>query len=170
MNDWMSLCGGQVMKGWTRTRSLIVDLEGVVTEIAETLKSYRLSSVTGDRYAGHWVRQAFQAQGIRYEEAQPKAEAYLELEPLFAQGRIEILDHPQLIRELKTLERRPRAGGKILVDHPRGGHDDYANALALAAAKSMRSLTLVGFPIGVGEGASYWGSANPSGRLTRSRW
>jgi len=32
------------------------------------------------------------------------------------------------------LERRPRAGGKTLVDHPHGGHDDHANALALAAA------------------------------------
>jgi len=49
------------MKGWTRTRSLTVDLESVVREIAETLKCYRLSSVTGDRYAGHSVRQAFQA-------------------------------------------------------------------------------------------------------------
>ncbi len=139
-------------------------------EIADTLKLYRIFSIIGDRYAGQWVRQAFQAQGIRYEEAQAKAEAYLELEPLFAQGRIEILDHPQLIRELKTLERKPRAGGKTLVDHPRGGHDDYANALALAAAKSMRSLTVTGFPFGVGKGRSYWGGANPGGRLTRSRW
>jgi hypothetical protein len=32
------------------------------------------------------------------------------------------------------LERRPRAGGRTLVDHPTGGHDDYANALALAVA------------------------------------
>ena len=54
--------------------------------------------------------------------------------PLFAQGRIEILNHPQLIRELKLLERRPRAGGKDLVDHPRNQHDDHANSLALVAA------------------------------------
>ncbi len=74
------------------------------------------------------------------EEAEEKSRACLEVEPLFAQGRIEILDHPQLMRELKMLERRPRAGGKIIVDHPHGGRDDYANALALAAAKSMRSL------------------------------
>ncbi len=159
-----------VIKGWARTRNLTVDLDGVVREIVDTLKNYRLYSVIGDRYAGQWVRQAFQAQGINYEEAQPKAEAYLELEPLFAQGRIDILDHPQLIRELKTLERRPRAGGRIIVDHPHGGRDDYANALALAAAKSMRSLIVTGFPIGVGEGPSYWGGANQSGRLTRSRW
>jgi hypothetical protein len=45
-----------------------------------------------------------------------------------------LLDHAQLARELKLLERRPRAGGRTLVDHPTGGHDDHANALALAVA------------------------------------
>src|SRR5207249_5299632 len=43
-------------------------------------------------------------------------------------------DHPVLVRQLKLLERRPRPGGRTLVDHPHGGHDDYANALALAVA------------------------------------
>jgi hypothetical protein len=60
---------------------------------------------------------------------------------LFSQGRIALLDHQPLARELKQLERRPRAGGKTLVDHPAGAayHDDYANALALAAVQAMRS-------------------------------
>ncbi len=40
------------MKGWTRTRSLTVDLESVVREITDTLKLYRLFTVIGDRYAG----------------------------------------------------------------------------------------------------------------------
>ena len=48
-----------------------------------------------------------------------------------------ILDHPTLIRELKLLERRPRAGGRTQVDHPSGGHDDHANSLALAAALAI---------------------------------
>ena len=61
--------------------------------------------------------------------------AYLEMEPLILQGRIEPLDHPQLIRELKMLERQAPAGGRPEITHPRGAHDDYANALALAAAK-----------------------------------
>jgi hypothetical protein len=63
-----------------------------------------------------------------------RSSAYLEAEPLFAQGHIEVLDHPTLIRELRMLERRLQAGGKDRVDHPRGQHDDHANALALAAA------------------------------------
>lgn len=125
-----------VMRGWSRSRGATVDLEGVVKECAETLRRYRVSAILGDRYAGQWVRQAFEREGIGYEEAEEKARAYIECEPLFAQGRIELVDHPQLLRELKTLERRPRAGGKTLVDHPHRGHDDYANALALAAARA----------------------------------
>lgn len=133
-----------VMKGWGRARGHTVDLKGVVAEIAEIVTRYGLSTVRGDRYAGQWVRQAFEAQGIKYEDTEEKSKAYLELEPLFAQGSIEILDHPALLRELRTLERRPRPGGKTLVDHPHGGHDDYANALALAATACGEVLTPAG--------------------------
>jgi hypothetical protein len=134
-----------VMKGWQAKRDSVTDLEAVVREIALIVKRYGVSTVTGDRYAGQWVREAFRRHAIAYEEptirkeGEPvtldKSAAYLECEPLFAQGQIELLDHPQLTREIKLLERRPRAGGKTLVDHPSGGHDDHANALALAAAK-----------------------------------
>ena len=133
-----------VMKGWSRRGSASLDLEGVVREIAALCKRYRIAAVSGDRYAAGWVRERFRAEGLRYDDAQiktaegdkylDKSAAYLEIEPLFAQGCIALLDHPQLARELKLLERRPRAGGKTLVDHPHGGHDDHANALALAAA------------------------------------
>lgn len=129
-----------LIKGWARRGSQKVDLEGVVKGIAETLKSYKLSSVTGDRYSAQWVREAFQREGIRYENSEDKSKAYLEMEPLFATGRIDLLDHPQLIRELKTLERRPRPGGKTIVDHSRSGHDDFANVLAVATFSAVGSV------------------------------
>ena len=139
-----------VMRGWGRPRGGTVDLEGIVREISGLLKRYGLRHVSGDRYAAGWVVERFKAEGVRYElpqfkmpgAAEPtyldKASAYLECEPLFAQGRIQLLDHPQLCRELKLLERRPRAGGRTLVDHPSGGHDDHANALAVAVAVAAR--------------------------------
>ena len=81
-----------------------------------------------------WVRQAFDQAGVRYmESANDASSALSELSPLFAEGRIDLLDHPELAKELKALERRLRAGGKTVVEHPRGGHDDHAVALALAA-------------------------------------
>ncbi len=119
-----------VLRGWARVGS---GLEAVVEEVATTVRRYGLREVVGDRYAAGWVRGAFEARGVRYVEAPvDKSAAYLELEPLLAQGRLELLDHPVLARELVMLERRPRPGGKTLVDHPRGGHDDHANAVALA--------------------------------------
>src|SRR5215469_10314050 len=71
-------------------------------------------------------------EGIAYIHSETdKSGAYLEMEPLFAQGKIEILDHFELSRELRLLERRPRPGGKVIIDHPRGSHDDFANSLAI---------------------------------------
>jgi hypothetical protein len=123
-----------VMKAWHGTRQQTVDLEGIVREIAGILKGYNVRTLYGDRYAAGWVVERFRAEGIRYEPPQlrtpgnpdatrylDKSQAYLEVEPLFAQGRIALLDHPQLRRELTLLERRPRAGGKTQVDHPTGG-------------------------------------------------
>jgi hypothetical protein len=124
-------------KGWTSSRSASTDLVSVVHEIGGILQRYGLREVTGDRYAAQWVRQAFEHIGITYRETpMDRSTAYLECEPLLAQGRLELLDHPVLRRELQTLERRSRPG-RPLVDHPSGGHDDYANALCLAAAIAL---------------------------------
>jgi hypothetical protein len=133
-----------VMKGWQRRGADAANLEGVVAEIVSLCRRYQLHHVVGDRYGSQWVREAFRRAGLQYRDAElrvdgemkylDKSAAYAEVEPVFAQGRVEILDHPQLVRELKLLERRPRVGGKAIIDHPHGGHDDHANALALAVA------------------------------------
>jgi hypothetical protein len=125
-----------VMRGWASSRREKVDLTAVVAEIAEVCGWYRVTEVTGDRYAAAWVAQAFERVGLAYREADTdRARTYLEAEPLFAQGRVELLDHPAMVRELSLLERRPRAGGKTQVDHPKGGHDDFSNALCLAVTQ-----------------------------------
>jgi hypothetical protein len=121
-----------------------------VTEIAEILKRYGLIEVYGDRYSGQWVVEAFQKTGILYRQTdQDKSVFYIGLEPLFAQGKIEIVDHPELSRELRLLERRPRPGGKVIIDHPRGSHDDFANSLAICCAIAARQSLIM--PIAVGQ-------------------
>jgi hypothetical protein len=132
-----------VMRSWRKPRDGATNLEGAVEEIAGIVRRYRVSAVHGDRYARGWVREAFQRHGLRYEDATvrgsylDRSAAYLEAEPLFAQGTIAILDDAALARELRNLERRPSAGGRDRVDHPRALHDDHANALCLAAALAV---------------------------------
>ncbi len=126
-----------VLRSWGRVGAQAPNLAAVVGEIATILRAYGLYQATGDKYAAGWVTQAFGKAGISYIPApMDKSTAYLESRALFAQGRIEILDDPVLVRQLKNLERRPRAGGRDQVDHPRGSrhHDDHANVTCLAAA------------------------------------
>jgi len=114
----------------------------VVERFAEVLKEHGLRKVTGDRYAGAWVPDAFRNAGITYEESElDKSAIYCNTLPHFAERRVEIINDKRLVTELRLLERRPRAGGRgDSVDHPpRNGHDDCANAacgaLHLAAAR-----------------------------------
>jgi hypothetical protein len=56
------------MRGWRRHGDESADLEGVVKEIADICRRYRLPTVNGDRYAAAWIRERFRAEGIRYLE------------------------------------------------------------------------------------------------------
>jgi hypothetical protein len=112
----------------------------VVAEIAGLLRPYRCTSVTGDRYAGEWVAQAFKQRGIRYDCADlTRSEIYLECGPWLAQGRIRLVDSPRLTVQLRQLERRTSILGKDAVNHPPGGSDDVANAAMGALWKAATS-------------------------------
>jgi hypothetical protein len=105
--------------------------ENVVSEFAQLLKTYRISSVVGDKYAGVWPAERFSAHGIRYEpSAKPKSDLYRDFLPILNGGRAELLDHPKLIAQLCSLERRTARGGRDSIDHPPNQHDDVANAVA----------------------------------------
>ena len=105
--------------------------EAVVSDFAALLKSYRVGTVIGDRYAGAWPRERFETHGITYlPSAKPKSDLYRDLLPIINGGRAELLDHPKIVSQLCSLERRTARGGKDLIDHPPGQHDDVVNAVA----------------------------------------
>jgi hypothetical protein len=114
--------------------------ETVVEQYAQTLGAYGLRHVIGDRYAGEWVTAAFRRHGISYVPSEQDASAvYVETLPLFTQGMVELLDHPQLETELRLLERRPRPSGRgDLVDHPPRATDDCAAATCGALLLASR--------------------------------
>ena len=112
--------------------------EAVVGEFAALLKRYNVVTVHGDRYAGEWPREQFEKFGIRYEPAgKPKSELYVDLLPLLNSRRIDLLDHPKLVNQLRGLERRTARGGRDSIDHAPGQHDDVANAVAGVAASCV---------------------------------
>jgi hypothetical protein len=122
------------MKGWRKGRNSSVNIAGIIGEIKAVLTRYGVSGVHGDSYGAEWVVQRFAESGVTYLQLdKDKSFYYLQAEPLFAQGKVELLDNAEIQRELRFLERRMMPGGRVRVDHPRGCHDDHSNSFAIAA-------------------------------------
>jgi hypothetical protein len=105
--------------------------EAVVGEFAALLKSYGISTVFGDRFAGEWARQAFGVAGIRYElAASPRSDLYRDALPLLNSRKALLLDDGRLVAQLCALERRAGRGGRDAIGPPPNALDDVANAAA----------------------------------------
>jgi hypothetical protein len=105
--------------------------DNVVQDFAALLRSYGISKVTGDRYAGEWPRERFRRHGIQYEpSSRTKSEIYREFVAPVNAATVALLDLPALRAQLVGLERRVSRGGRDSIDHAPGGRDDVANAAA----------------------------------------
>jgi hypothetical protein len=119
--------------------------EGAVEEFSALLKSYRVFTVTGDRYAGEWPREQFRKRGINYRLAdKTKSDLFRDLLPLLNAKLISLPKSQRLSDQLTNLERRVTRGGRDSIDHSPGGHDDIANAVAGVANEIARSLRATG--------------------------
>jgi hypothetical protein len=120
--------GERIVIDVVRGRKPPFDPAQCAAEFAVLAKQYRCAEVVGDNFAGEWVAAPFKGNGVSYRQCEhPKSQLYLEGLPSFTRGQISIPDHPQLLRELRLLERRVSRSGNDTVDHPRGGSDDHAN-------------------------------------------
>jgi hypothetical protein len=105
--------------------------EACADEFAQLLKMYGVTSVRGDRYAGEWPRERFRAHGVAYELSdRTTSDTYRDLLPIINSRQCDLLDHQRLFAQLVSLERRTSEGGRDLISHPPGQHDDIANAVA----------------------------------------
>ena len=103
--------------------------DDVVSEFVRVMARYGIASVTGDRYAGNWVSDAFRKAGVRYVAAERnRSEIYLDALPGLMGGLVLLLDDNRLVGQISQLERRTTRTGRDSVDHMRGASDDLANA------------------------------------------
>ncbi len=113
----------------------------IVKNFCEIIKHYNCWQIVGDQYAGEWVSSSFKKHGIQYVPSKlNKSEIYLNAQPLFSASKITLPDNERLKTQLITLERRPRSGGKDLVDHPKKMSDDIANSACGAAVSVQQEI------------------------------
>jgi len=111
----------------------------VIAEMAMVLRQYNLRTVMGDGYAAQMTVDLFAQNGIHYERSElNKSEIYVESLPLFMTDQIEGPNNETLRRELMSLQRRTRAGGRDIIDHASGQLDDTANSFAGACVFAWR--------------------------------
>ena len=124
----------------------------ITREFAAILRSYGITLVRGDKYAGAWPRDEFRKCGVTYETADlDRSGLYLEFLARLNSGAVELPPDDKLQRQFAGLERRTSRGGKDSIDHGPGGHDDRANAIAGAVtyAKRRQSKTTSASVIGL---------------------
>lgn len=114
--------------------------DDVCDDVAQALKSYRVTYVTGDHVGGVWLRDPLLKRGISYIVTKhSKSEIYRDILPRLNARNILLLDQLPLIRQIKRLERKVHRGGDV-IDHPPGDKDDLANAClgALSLADAIK--------------------------------
>jgi hypothetical protein len=113
--------------------------DAVCEEFATILKEYRVTTVTGDKYAAAWVAERFQRHGIRYIHSErTKSEIYADFVALVNSGRVRMPWNKRLRTQFESLERRTSRSGRDVIDHPAGSHDDICNAVAGVLTLALR--------------------------------
>jgi hypothetical protein len=107
------------------------DPEVATRDICAVLKSYNVRRTTADKYAGEWTVSAFARNGVTLANSdRDRSQIYLDVLPLFASGRVRLLDNARLAAQFSNLERRTFPSGKDRVDHAVGAADDASNSAA----------------------------------------
>jgi hypothetical protein len=127
---------------WTGSKKAPLGFERVCREIANILREYGIDKVQGDQYAAAAIQQEFLKLGVSYKEVtfnrQTRPQLFNNLKHLLVQRKIELLDEPELLRQLRSLEeyRVADGGTDIRPDH---GKDDLAIVLGLCASELSQS-------------------------------
>jgi hypothetical protein len=111
----------------------------VIAEYAQILKSYGVSEVQGDKYAGGFHADEWKRCGIQFTPCErTTSENYLYSLPMLLAGRVRLIDNATLRSQLASLERRISPAGHETVSHPQvaSAHDDCATAVCGALSMS----------------------------------
>lgn len=138
-----------VVMGWEGTRKDPVKAHTVAQYIKNILKNFPVDHVAADQYAFQPLKEIFDQYGIELKEYTftPvfKKKIYFNLKKLVHSQQIDLLDHEQQSKEIKELIVEQSATGTIRIGHPAGGHDDFADSLAVASFLATEGQTTGGF-------------------------
>ena len=129
---------------WRGTKRQPVAFEDVCRQVKEQLDEFQLNFVISDQCYAQAVKQKLLELGI-YCEIDPlgkttRPQIFANLRHLLVQRRIELLDDPELLNQLRCLEERKKDGGSIDIRSSNQMRDDLAVVVALAANQATKQV------------------------------
>lgn len=129
------------IKAWKGTPADRVNLAAVEEWLLNASRVYSASKLLADPWQAVGLIQRLQERGIRAMDVsfgqQYRGRLFANLLELVRTQRLRCFPHPDLKDELLRLEFR-EVSGNLRVDHPSGGHDDHAVAVAMAALAAVQ--------------------------------
>lgn len=140
-----------VVRRFMGTPTLPLNPGAVLDVVIPLIRGYKCQILYTDQYHLESFRQLADDRGMAlYPVAftmKSKAELFGNLQQLFLQRKIRLLDDFETIKEVKSLERRLTEGGSVQIAAPPGRHDDMAAVLVIASNQAM-------YDMGSGEGVT----------------
>jgi hypothetical protein len=128
------------VRTWTGTKNTPLSIEAVLFQIRDLLQTYNTNQVTGDQYYSDAICQQLLKMQIVYQRfdftAQSRSGLFTNLKYYLGERKLELLDDPKLLGQLRSLRQEQRPGGHVDV-RPSSGKDDSAVALALALSEAI---------------------------------
>lgn len=139
---------------WRGTKKAPLGLEWVCRQIQQQLGEFSLNRVIGDQFCVEAINQELGKLGIVYEEicfgTHTRGLIFGNLRHLLNQRKIELLDSPELLSELRSLDELKTDRGQIDIRPGGGMRDDLAVVVALGANElSKETLTTIGPILGI---------------------
>lgn len=126
-----------ISKGWEGTRLNPVKASDVALYIRNMQKNYGFSKVYTDQYAFQPLKELFQNFDVVLEEftfnITQKKKIFYNLKRLIHSQKLDLLDNEHQTKEIKELIVEQTPSGQIRISHPTGGHDDFADSLAISS-------------------------------------
>jgi len=117
----------------------LLKMADLVKDVQELLRWFPIKAGVFDQSNGYALAELFRAKNIKPIQMEhftdkKNSEIYQLTKRLYAEGLIELWNHPVLVPEMLSLEAERKSGKKILVRAPnrRGAHDDISDAFVRA--------------------------------------
>lgn len=136
---------------WSGTKAAPLGHEDVLAQVKSILDEYQINSLTGDQHCFELIQQILERLGIYYQkynfDARTRPEIFANLRQLLLQGKIELLDNPELLHQLRSLQEHRTDRGQVDIRPAGGSKDDLAVAVALAASELAKKPTGGGWQV-----------------------